>query len=204
MAAAAAAATKAAAAVVAAAPRRLIGQPAYVLLGDRPVHLVTFLAPKPNQPPTFATFKVPLTFNKFDLRDYLFHAYKTPVLAVRSQLRRQAIRRSKRHGRVYRPPPIKTMTVQLTQPFVWPRAPTQTQPWKKQSAANMVKESKERKAYINKLRNSSIVPLRDERKDPEARRDLKTEAKRLLKEGGWNNKRQLDPRFSKTGKAKKS
>ncbi|KAJ8126894.1 hypothetical protein O1611_g6744 [Lasiodiplodia mahajangana] len=165
--------------------------------------MVTFLAPRTNQPPTFATFKVPLTFNKFDIRDYLLHAYKTPVLAVRSQLRQQRVRRSKVHGRIYRPPPIKTMTVQLTQPFVWPRVPTDVKPWKKPSAAKMAKEMKKAYVYRTRLQKASIVPLRDEIKETEGRKDLKMEAKRLLKEGGWTNKRQLDPRFSKTNKAKK-
>ncbi|KAF2971094.1 hypothetical protein GQX73_g2428 [Xylaria multiplex] len=169
-----------------------------------PSHMVTFLAPRANQPPTFATFKVPLTFNKFDLRDYLLHAYKTPVLGVRSQLRQQRVRKSPTHGRIYRPPPIKTMTVQLTQPFVWPRLPTDTKPWRKPSSAKAMEQEKSRYAYIAGVQKLGRMPLRDEMKESQGRKDLKKEAKRLLKEGGWTNKRDLDPRFSEKGGVKKS
>ncbi|KAI1302283.1 hypothetical protein F5Y03DRAFT_362309 [Xylaria venustula] len=169
-----------------------------------PSHMVTFLAPKPNHPPTFATFKVPLTFNKFDIRDYLLHAYRTPVVAVRSQLRQQRIRRSKIHGRVYRPPPIKTMTVQLSQPFVWPRVPTDVTPWKKVATARA--NAKMKKDYVTQavLRKKGVMPLRDEQKDSLRRRNLREEAKRILKEGVWSNKRDLDSRFTENGGGKKS
>jgi large subunit ribosomal protein L23 len=166
--------------------------------------MITFLAPKINQPPTFATFKVPLTFNKFDLRDYLLHAYKTPVLAVRSQLRQQSVRRSKIHGRIYRPPPIKTMTVQLKQPFVWPRVPTDITPWKKPAMAKA--QAMEKQNYVDQARTAKTgyMRLRDEKKQTIERKDMKMEAKRLLKEGGWTNNRELDPRFSESDKAKKT
>ncbi|KAI0967597.1 hypothetical protein F4678DRAFT_444959 [Xylaria arbuscula] len=168
-----------------------------------PSHMVTFLAPKPNQPPTFATFKVPLTFNKFDIRDYLLHAYRTPVVGVRAQLRQQRIRKSKTHGRIYRPPPIKTMTVQLTQPFVWPRAPTDVTPWRKKAMERaFAKRQKDHVTQAN-MRKKGVMPLRDEEKDSLARRNMRAEAKRILKEGVWSNKRDLDPRFTQNGGGKK-
>ncbi|KAI1273364.1 hypothetical protein F5Y07DRAFT_259229 [Xylaria sp. FL0933] len=168
-----------------------------------PAHMVTFLRPKPNQPPTFATFKVPLTFNKFDIRDYLLHAYRTPVLAVRSQLRQQSIRRSTVHGRIYRPPPIKTMTVQLTQPFVWPRAPTDLRPWKRAGLANMLAKQRSDRILKAQIQQTGVMPLRDELKAPYERKRMKEEAKRLLKEGGWSNKREVDVRFTEKRGAKK-
>lgn len=165
--------------------------------------MITFLAPRATTPPTFATFKVPLTFNKFDIRDYLLHAYRTPVVAVRSQLRAQKVRKSKVHGRVYRPPPIKTMTVQLAQPFGWPRVPTDLKPWRKPAMARMAKQEKKNHRYQAAVRKTGFMPLRDEVKEDEARKELKKEAKRLLKEGGWSNKRELDPRFAGKDGAKK-
>jgi large subunit ribosomal protein L23 len=165
--------------------------------------MITFLAPRATTPPTFATFKVPLTFNKFDLRDYLLHAYRTPVVAVRSQLRSQRVRRSKVHGRIYRPPPIKTMTVQLAQPFAWPRVPTDLKPWKKPAMAKAKAQERKNHRYQNIVRKTGYMPLRDETKENDARKDLKKEAKRLLKEGGWHNKRDLDLRFAEKGEAKK-
>ncbi|KAI0905805.1 hypothetical protein F4823DRAFT_115022 [Ustulina deusta] len=166
--------------------------------------MVTFLAPRASQPPTFATFKVPLTFNKFDLRDYLLHAYKTPVLAVRSQLRQQSIRMSKINGRIYRPPPIKTMTVQLTQPFVWPRVPTDIKPWRKPSIAKAQAQAKAKRTSQSITMKTGYMALRDVTKEGLPRKNLREEAKRLLKEGGWTNKRDLDPRFAEKGQVKKS
>ncbi|KAI0443148.1 hypothetical protein F4803DRAFT_333267 [Xylaria telfairii] len=169
-----------------------------------PAHPITFLAPRPNQPPTLATFKVPLTFNKFDLRDYLFHAYNTPVLAVRSQIRqRRTISRNHR-GRLSRAPRIKTMTVQLTQPFVWPSMPTDITPWKQPSEARAVEYHKDMHRERRVIQKKGKLPLRDEKEEPQTRKNLRKEAKRLLKEGGWTNKRELDPRFSEKGEVKKS
>lgn len=175
-----------------------------ILPNNSPWHPITFLAPRPNQPPTLATFKVPLTFNKFDLRDYLFHAYNTPVLAVRSQIRqRRAISRNAR-GRLSRAPPIKMMTVQLTQPFVWPSMPTDITPWKQPSDARAREYERTNMLAQRLTQKTGKMPLRDEKKEPEARKNMRKEAKRLLKEGGWTNKRELDPRFSGKGEVKKS
>lgn len=168
-------------------------------LHRRPAHIVTFLAPK-DKNPNFATFKVPLTFNKFDMRDYLLHAYRTPVVAVRSQLRQRPPKNRGNNGRLYRPPPIKTMTVQLAQPFVWPSAPTDVKPWKQANVAKAGKQQKLVEKYKETMMTKAIAPLRDERPEPEARKNMREEAKRLLNEGGWTNKRDVDPRFSETKK----
>ncbi|KAI2624732.1 hypothetical protein GGS21DRAFT_314874 [Xylaria nigripes] len=160
-----------------------------------PSHMVTFLAPKDNQLPTFARFRVPLTFNKFDLRDYLLHVYRTPVLGVRSQLRQQPIRRSKMRARVYRPPPIKTMTVELTKPFVWPRVPIDPKPWRSPAAKNMQASATREAGRRKRLEKTGFMPLQDEKESSPGRKELREEAQRLLKEGGWSNKRELDVRF---------
>ncbi|KAI1817824.1 hypothetical protein GGS20DRAFT_456818 [Poronia punctata] len=162
-----------------------------------PAHRITFLAPGKTTPPNFATFKVPLTFNKFDIRDYLLHVYRTPVLAVRSQLRAQRVRKSKVHGRIYRPPPIKTMTVELAQPFGWPRVPTDFKPWRSATSKKIMESQKRQRQSEAGVQKTGYMPLRDEVKQDDARKSLKKEAQRLLKVGGWENKRQLDPRFSK-------
>ncbi|KAI1754970.1 hypothetical protein F4782DRAFT_527700 [Xylaria castorea] len=169
-----------------------------------PPHSITFLAPRPNQPPTFATFKVPLTFNKFDLRDYLFHVYNTPVLAVRSQVRQRRDIKKNTSGRKVRSPPVKTMTVQLTQPFVWPSMPTDTMPWMTPTDIR-ARDATEHNRRIGAIgRKTGYLPLRDENKEPEDRKKLIKEAERLLNEGGWTNKRELDLRFSEKGDVKKS
>ncbi|TRX98116.1 hypothetical protein FHL15_000761 [Xylaria flabelliformis] len=169
-----------------------------------PSHSITFLAPRPNQSPTFATFKVPLTFNKFDIRDYLLHAYNTPVLAVRSQVRQRRDIMKHITGRKFRAPPIKTMTVQLTKPFVWPSMPTDTRPWLLAASTRATDEQTARRRMTMQIRKTGVMPLRDERKESLDRKNLRKEAERLLKEGGWTNRRELDPRFSEKGNVKKS
>ncbi|KAI0508562.1 hypothetical protein F5B22DRAFT_620284 [Xylaria bambusicola] len=161
-----------------------------------PSHTVKFLAPKPNQHPAFATFEVPLTFNKFDLRDYLLHAYRTPVLAVRSQLRQQRPTKSKTNGRIYRPVPIKTMTVQLAQPFEWPAMPEDLSPWKPDNLARAKKQQEETQKLEETSRNAALFPLRENMRKAKSWTNMRAEAKRLLQEGGWSNKRDLDPRFT--------
>ncbi|KAI1744398.1 hypothetical protein F4680DRAFT_407295 [Xylaria scruposa] len=169
-----------------------------------PSHSITFLAPRPNQPPTFATFKVPLTFNKFDIRDYLFHAYNTPVLAVRSQLRQRRDILTHISGRKFRAPPVKTMTVQLAQPFVWPSLPTDTKPWNGSTDIRARDIERSNRRIAIQARKTGQMPLRDERKESSDRKSLRKEAERLLKEGGWTNRRELDPKFSEKGDVKKS
>lgn len=93
----------------------------------RPNHVVAFLRPKENQSPTTATFKVPLTFNKLDFRDYLYHVYGVEVNSVRSfinQMRpKQRNLPGKSNGKWYRPRSQKLMLVDLKKPFVWPERP---------------------------------------------------------------------------------
>ncbi|KAI0424594.1 hypothetical protein F5Y09DRAFT_323950 [Xylaria sp. FL1042] len=169
-----------------------------------PAHVVTFLSPRPNQPATFATFKVPRTFNKFDIRDYLLHAYKTPVVGVRSQLVAQPRFKSKTHGRLTRKPPIKLMTVELAQPFVWPRLPPTLEPWRRRSMVKAQKMQDQQREQQDKLEKTGFMALRDNVADDLRRTKLREEAKRLLKEGGWTNRRDLDVRFTEKGGEKKS
>ena len=99
---------------------------------SRPNHVVAFVRPKPRQPPNFATFIVPLQFNKLDFRDYLYHVYNVEVNAVRSFINEQAPqRRHNGEGRWYRPRSQKMMMVELVKPFVWPDVPSDLSPWDK-------------------------------------------------------------------------
>lgn len=160
--------------------------------------MITFLRPRNNLPPNFASFKVPLRFNKLDLRDYLLHAYDVGTLAVRSQLRQQRPRRSKVHGRVYRPPPIKTMTVELAKPFVWPARPDDRSPWVSEREARRDQSARVQEGWRRKIQKTGKMPLRDHLPTPTARVNMQAEAKRLLREGGWRNEKKLDPKFEQT------
>ena len=73
-------------------------------------------------PPTMARFLVPLNFNKYDLRDYLFHAYGVRALKIRSYVDQQPVTRNNA-GRIIRPQSLKRMTVDMDKPFVWPSPP---------------------------------------------------------------------------------
>ncbi|KAI1365076.1 hypothetical protein F5Y08DRAFT_305228 [Xylaria arbuscula] len=162
-----------------------------------PAHGITFLHSK-HENPNFAKFKVPLRFNKFDLRDYLLHVYNTRVLAVRSQVYNRPWQRERFSTK--RPGPIKTMTVQLAQPFVFPSKPADEKPWTNASVDGMKKDQEDNMKHTKTWMLKSLVPLRDEQPAPVERRNMRAEAKRLLREGGWSNKRELDPRWTETKK----
>ncbi|KAK0119423.1 hypothetical protein ONS95_010875 [Cadophora gregata] len=101
-------------------------------LGNKQIFLPNFtltLVRTPEQPPTFASFIVPLNLNKLDLRDYLWNAYGVQVRGVRSYIQQQKVRQDKpgairiKPRRWYRPRSIKKMLVEMESPFVWPEKP---------------------------------------------------------------------------------
>ncbi|KAL2853215.1 hypothetical protein BJY01DRAFT_77800 [Aspergillus pseudoustus] len=89
----------------------------------------------PFLPPRYASFYVPLNFNKLDLRDYLQRLYGVGVLRIRSYVEQMKVTRMKRnengYGQLRRPRSKKRMTVEMKQPFVWPEAPEDMSPWEK-------------------------------------------------------------------------
>lgn len=95
---------------------------------NRPNFTLTFLR-TPTHPPTFASFIVPLSLNKLDLRDYLYNVYGISVRGVRSFIQMQKLRQDKpgarnpRARRWFRPRSIKKMMVELEEPFAWPEEP---------------------------------------------------------------------------------
>ncbi|PGH26981.1 hypothetical protein AJ80_01365 [Polytolypa hystricis UAMH7299] len=101
-----------------------------------PEHVIT-LVRTPWLPPRFASFWVPLTFNKLDLKDYLKRVYDVDVLNIRSYVQQQIPTRILRNGKAYgpwrRPQSLKRMTVELKDPFVWPAEPEDFTPWEKET-----------------------------------------------------------------------
>ncbi|KAI9836733.1 MAG: hypothetical protein M1838_004967, partial [Thelocarpon superellum] len=89
----------------------------------------------PFLPAKYATFIVPLHFNKLDLKSYLHNAYAVSVLSVRSYVQQQRVRQDKpsalrpKPRRWFRPRAIKKMTVEMTSPFVWPAEIEDYEPW---------------------------------------------------------------------------
>jgi large subunit ribosomal protein L23 len=90
------------------------------LTNSSPKFTVTLI--KSHLPPNFARFIVPISFNKLDLRDYLFHAYNVRTLHIRSSIT-QGKAFKNNMGQLKRDPPTKYMTAQLLEPFVWPEEP---------------------------------------------------------------------------------
>ncbi|KAK2792729.1 hypothetical protein FQN52_002791 [Onygenales sp. PD_12] len=92
----------------------------------------------PYLPPRYAAFWVPLTFNKLDIKDYLKRVYNVHVLKVRSFVEQQKPTRELSRGREgygkwRRPQARKKMTVEMTDPFVWPEEPKDMEGWEKQA-----------------------------------------------------------------------
>jgi large subunit ribosomal protein L23 len=61
------------------------------------------------------------------MRDYMKRVYNVNVLRVRSYVEEQKVTRERRDGEGYgplrRPKSKKRMTIEMTEPFVWPEAP---------------------------------------------------------------------------------
>lgn len=84
----------------------------------------------PGLSPYHARFLVPLDFSKYDLRDYLYHAYNVKCFNIRSYVKQMPIRDTTAQPRHwFRPDSKKYMTVEMEEPFVWPALPEDTKPW---------------------------------------------------------------------------
>ncbi|CZR64638.1 related to ribosomal protein [Phialocephala subalpina] len=121
-------------------------------LGRKQIFLPNFtltLLRTPNNPPTFASFIVPLNLNKLDLRDYLWNVYGVEVRGVRSYIQQQKVRQDKpgekrpKPRKWFRPRAIKKMMVEMEKPFVWPAVPEKFDDWDKDTYDSAKKEREE-------------------------------------------------------------
>ncbi|KAI0460988.1 hypothetical protein LJB42_001317 [Komagataella kurtzmanii] len=95
-------------------------------LGQKKIYFpsarVILLRPNAKHTPYQAKFVVPKSFNKLDLRDYLYHIYGLRAFNITTQLLHGKFTRSLpmpfRARR--RSPQIKKMTIDMQDPFVWP------------------------------------------------------------------------------------
>jgi large subunit ribosomal protein L23 len=144
-----------------------------------------------------------LTFNKFDLRDYLWNVYNVRVNSVRSFVNQQPVQRkgpADKRGRPYRPEAQKMMMAELEQPFVWPAKvkgedlPEEYdyQRWKEQQDYTKQHE------YYSMARAAGDIPLLTERAtEVPGRKRLREEARELLEgKKEWTNDAKLDERWS--------
>ena len=122
----------------------------------------------PKLSPYHARFLVPLDFSKYDLRDYLYHAYNVRCFNIRSYVKQMPVRDTREQPRHwFRPESKKYMTVEMEQPFVWPEVPD-LEPW----------GQKEKQSEIDDAAKSNgAVDSRDKRN---AARKLREQVQKLL------------------------
>ncbi|EDO14379.1 hypothetical protein Kpol_186p1 [Vanderwaltozyma polyspora DSM 70294] len=82
------------------------------------------LRPNAKHTPYQAKFIVPKSFNKLDLRDYLFHVYGLRAMNITTQLLNGRYTRQDPSRPRIRGPQIKKMTIEMSEPFIWPEEPT--------------------------------------------------------------------------------
>ncbi|EME40475.1 hypothetical protein DOTSEDRAFT_157204 [Dothistroma septosporum NZE10] len=117
--------------------------------------------------PYNAKFRVPLTFSKLDLRDYLWHAYNVEILSVRSYVKQQRVRSGRERDirpamrRWHRPRSQKFMTVELARPFVWPEEPSDLKEWNRDEVE---KSDKEQEEFGKKLGSTRDTEVNEERR----------------------------------------
>ncbi|KAF1840784.1 mitochondrial ribosomal protein subunit L23 [Cucurbitaria berberidis CBS 394.84] len=103
-----------------------------IAFGSKKIYLPKFtvaLVRTPSISPYHARFLVPLDFSKYDLRDYLYHAYNVKCFNIRSYVKQMPVRDTREQPRHwFRPESKKYMTVEMDDPFVWPELPD-LEPW---------------------------------------------------------------------------
>lgn len=104
------------------------GEP-HFKVGEKSVYLPTarirLLRPNAKHTPYQAKFVVPRNFNKFDLRDYLWHVYGLRALNITVQLLHAKFERGINDLSRYRGPQYKKMTIDMEEPFIWPELPVE-------------------------------------------------------------------------------
>lgn len=111
-----------------------------VLIDSSPKFTVALIR-TPKLSPYHARFLVPLDFSKYDLRDYLFHAYNVKCFNIRSYVKQMPVRDTREQPRHwFRAESKKYMTVEMEQPFVWPEVPD-LEPWGQKEKQEEVAEA---------------------------------------------------------------
>ncbi|RDA85393.1 hypothetical protein CP532_1947 [Ophiocordyceps camponoti-leonardi (nom. inval.)] len=164
-----------------------------------PNHVITMLRPREKSPLNEASFLVPLTFTKFDLRDYLWNLYGVEVRSVSSVVAQQRLeRRSRISSSVYRPLSLKYMTVVLTKPFQWPDPPSNLEPWYNDMWKKREEAEEKRRTEVEESRGYKKMSLISKQPWSESRKQLASLAKRMLAgKEEWSNDVELDPRWDK-------
>lgn len=158
------------------------------------------MRPDKELPPQFATFHVPLRFNKLDIRDYLLNVYNVSTTRVRSHLVQSPVRTDEVTNRIKRAPPTKYMTVEMAKPFVWPAEPTdeEREKWHGEEMRLRIAAEKAFADRRDRFQKSGEIAPKVRVKFTPDRRMLQQQAKDLLSgKTKWDNKRTLDPKWTK-------
>lgn len=102
------------------------GEPHFRVGGKQvffPKARIILLRPNAKHTPYQAKFIVPKSFNKLDLRDYLFHVYGLRAMNITTQLLHGKYTRVNIASSRFRGPQIKKMTIDMAEPFIWPEEP---------------------------------------------------------------------------------
>ena len=133
----------------------------YLLIRPRPKFTVAMVR-TPGLSPYHARFLVPLDFSKYDLRDYLYHAYNVKCFNIRSYVKQMPVRDTQAKTRSwFRADSEKYMTVEMEQPFVWPALPEDVKPWgigdyKKEVQQNVVRSGQVDSVEIKREKAKSL------------------------------------------------
>jgi large subunit ribosomal protein L23 len=139
-----------------------------LLTASRSPKFTVAMVRTPGLSPYHARFQVPLDFSKYDLRDYLYHAYNVRCFNVRSNVKQMPVRDTQEQPRHwFRPDSKKFMTVEMEQPFVWPETPDLA-PWGKKEKQKDIK---------NAMTASGAMNMEDKRAEAKA---LREQVKMLL------------------------
>ncbi|KAF2746487.1 hypothetical protein M011DRAFT_468591 [Sporormia fimetaria CBS 119925] len=125
--------------------RQLLEHPSRIKIlkfGEKKIYLPRFkvvLIRTPHLSPYHAKFRVPINFTKFDLRDYLYNGYQVRAHSIRSYIKKGTVQNNNQimhhmlHRQTtsfwYRTEHEKYMTIEMDQPFEWPKEPEDLTPW---------------------------------------------------------------------------
>jgi large subunit ribosomal protein L23 len=126
------------------------GEPHFRVGGNKqyfPTARVILLRPNAKHTPYQAKFIVPKAFNRLDLRDYLYHVYGLRAFNITTQLLHAPYTRMGNAVARYRTGQIKKMTIDITEPFVWPEEPVNKDAWNVSFFKELEKYSEEKQAF---------------------------------------------------------
>ena len=145
---------------------------------------------------------MPLRFNKFDLRDYLWNLYNVEVTAVRSYVKQSPPTKNLRM-RTYRPQSEKFMIAEMTRPFVWPAVPEDKSAWNHELWEKREK-AQARDTEAMQATRTGEIKLTSRQPRSEERKEIAKMAEALLRgEAKWDNGVVLDEKWESAGKGNK-